>query len=115
MRFSTLITALQQGQAGLKRAEAAGDPLLASAAALDQACSDQLSFLEKGNALTVALGNSSVGAVLLPDQEDLIAIALERGLAFAVLADPRLAFAESLELLHPRRRPQAGVHACRAE
>ena len=111
MRFSTLITALQQGQAGLKRAEAAGDPWLASAAALDQACSDQLSFLEKGNALTVALGNSSVGAVLLPDQEDLIAIALERGLAFAVLADPRLAFAESLELLHPRRRPQAGVHA----
>ena len=111
MRFSTLITALQQGQAGLKRAEVAGDPLLSSAAALDQACSDQLSFLEKGNALTVALGKSAVGAVLLPDQEDLIAIALERGLAFAVLADPRLAFAESLELLHPRRRPQAGVHA----
>ena len=110
MRFSTLITALQQGQAGLKRAEVAGDPLLSSAAALDQACSDQLSFLEKGNALTVALGKSAVGAVLLPDQEDLIAIALERGLAFAVLADPRLAFAESLELLHPRRRSQAGVH-----
>ena len=111
MRFSTLITALQQGQAGFKRAEVVGDPLLSSAAALDEACSDQLSFLEKGNALTVALGKSAVGAVLLPDQEDLIAIALERGLAFAVLADPRLAFAESLELLHPRRRPQAGVHA----
>ncbi|WP_028951623.1 UDP-3-O-(3-hydroxymyristoyl)glucosamine N-acyltransferase [Synechococcus sp. CC9616] len=111
MRFSTLIKALQQGQAGLKRAEVGGDPLIASAAALDQARSDQLSFLEKGNALTSAFGNSAVGAVLLPDQEDLIAIALERGLAFAVLVDPRLAFAEALELLHPRRRAQAGVHA----
>ena len=110
MRFSSLISALQQGQAGLKHHESADDPELNGAASLEQAGADQLSFLEKGNALTAALSESGVGAVLLPDQADLIAIALERGLAHAVFKDPRLAFAESLELLHPRRRPLAAIH-----
>ena len=110
MRFSSLISSLQQGQAGLKHHGAAADPELNGAASLEQAGADQLSFLEKGNALTAALSESGVGAVLLPDQTDLIAIAVERGLAYAVFKDPRLAFAESLELLHPRRRPAAAVH-----
>ena len=71
MRFSSLISALQQGQAGLKHHELADDPELNGAASLEQAGADQLSFLEKGNALTAALSESGVGAVLLPDQADL--------------------------------------------
>ena len=55
MRFSTLITALQQGQAGLRHSATATDPELRSAASLEAAASDQLSFLEKGNALTLSL------------------------------------------------------------
>ena len=48
--------------------------------------------------------------MLLPDQQDLIDLASQRGIAFAVFADPRLAFAEALERLHPRRRPLAEIH-----
>ena len=80
------------------------------AASLDQASAAQLSFLEKGNALMAALGSSGVGALLLPDQQDLIDLASQRGIAFAVFADPRLAFAEALDQLHPRRRPLAEIH-----
>ena len=110
MRFSTLIKALQSGEAGLRRSQPAHDPELSGAASLEQAAADQLSFLEKGNALTAALAESGVGAVLLPDQQDLIDLATQRGLAFAVFADPRLAFAEALDQLHPRLRPLAEVH-----
>ena len=110
MRFSTLIKALQSGEAGLRRSQPVHDPELSGAASLEQAAADQLSFLEKGNALTAALAESGVGAVLLPDQQDLIDLATERGLAFAVFADPRLAFAEALDQLHPRLRPLAEVH-----
>ena len=110
MRFSTLIKALQSGEAGLRRSQPAHDPELSGAASLEQAAADQLSFLEKGNALTAALAESGVGAVLLPDQQDLIDLAMQRGLAFAVFADPRLAFAEALDQLHPRLRPLAEVH-----
>ena len=110
MRFSTLIKVLQTGDAGLRWSQLGLDPWLEGAASLDQASSSQLSFLEKGNALTAALGASGAGALLLPDQQDLIDLASEHGIAFAVFADPRLAFAEALDQLHPRRRPLAEIH-----
>ena len=52
-----------------------------------------------------ALKNSNVGAMLLPDQEDLIALATERGIAFGVFANPRLAFAKRLSGLPPSKAP----------
>ena len=76
----------------------------------DQAVGDQLSFLEAGNVLSASLSDSAVGALLLPDQQDLIDLASQRGIAFAVVSDPRLAFAEARDCLHPRQRPQADIH-----
>ena len=103
MRFSTLVKVLQSGEATLQSSELSHDPMLSGAASLDDARPDQLSFLEKGNALTAALANSAVGAVLLPDQQDLIDLARNRGLAFAVFANPRLALPKhwsNLSLIH---------------
>ena len=74
MRFSTLIKVLQTGDAGLRWSQPGFDPWLEGAASLEQASAAQLSFLEKGNALTAALGASGVGALLLPDQQDLICL-----------------------------------------
>ena len=110
MRFSQLIAALQQGEAGLQAHNLGVDPDLNGAASLEKAGADQISFLEKGSALVAELSNSTVGAVLLPDQQDLRELAQQRGLAWAVLRDPRLAFAETLEQLHPEPRLQALIH-----
>ena len=110
MRFSSLIKALQAGESGLLWSQLGQDPDLSGAAALDQAVGDQLSFLEAGNVLSASLSDSAVGALLLPDQQDLIDLASQRGIAFAVVSDPRLAFAEALDCLHPRQRPQADIH-----
>ena len=110
MRFSSLIKALQAGESGLRWSQPGQDPDLSGAAALDQAVGDQLSFLEAGNVLSASLSDSAVGALLLPDQQDLIDLATPRGIAFAVVSDPRLAFAEALDCLHPRQRPQADIH-----
>ena len=110
MRFSSLIKALQAGESGLRWSQPGQDPDLSGAAALDQAVGDQLSFLEAGNVLSASLSDSAVGALLLPDQQDLIDLACRRGIAFAVVSDPRLAFAEALDCLHPRQRPQADIH-----
>ena len=110
MRFSSLIKALQAGESGLRWSQSGQDPDLSGAAALDRAVGDQLSFLEAGNVLSASLSDSAVGALLLPDQQDLIDLATQRGIAFAVVSDPRLAFAEALDCLHPRQRPQADIH-----
>ena len=110
MRFSQLIAVLQEGEAGLLEHQLNSDPDLRGAASLERAAADQLSFLEKGNALIQSLETSDVGAVLIPNQDDLKSLAEQRGLAWAVLRDPRLAFAEALECLHPRPRTQATIH-----
>ena len=60
--------------------------------------------------LSASLSDSAAGALLLPDQQDLIDLASQRKIAFAVVSDPRLAFAEALDCLHPRKRPQAEIH-----
>ncbi|MDA0718119.1 MAG: UDP-3-O-(3-hydroxymyristoyl)glucosamine N-acyltransferase [Cyanobacteria bacterium] len=113
MRFSELLSHLSEVTDASQR-HLADDPELNGAAALDKAQADQLSFLEPGHALAAALAGSNAGAIVLPacgdEAEALQQQALERGLAWIALADPRLAFAEALDALHPRRQPAAGIH-----
>ena len=110
MRFSELIAVLEQGEAGVLKVSNGQNPELRGAASLETAQQDQLSFLEKGNALVGNLETSAVGAVLIPDQDELKALAEQRKLAWATCRDPRLAFAEALEHLHPRPAQFAGIH-----
>ncbi|MEY3930025.1 MAG: UDP-3-O-(3-hydroxymyristoyl)glucosamine N-acyltransferase [Cyanobacteriota bacterium] len=119
MRFSELLSHLSEVQAagGLQasRHDLAGDPVVSTAAALDLAQSSQISFLEPGNALAAALAASGASAVLLPARGEEAEAAQEqasaRGMAWIALADPRLGFAEALDLLYPRRPRPAGIHA----
>ena len=113
MRFSELLSQLSEVTDASPR-HLADDPELSGAAALEQAQADQLTFLEPGHALAAALAGSNAAAILLPARGDEAAAlqqqALGKGLAWIALADPRLAFAEALAALHPRRQPVAGIH-----
>ena len=51
----------------------------------------EISFLEKGNSLSSELIRSKVGAILLPNEEELIDIANAKNLAWASFDNPRLA------------------------
>ncbi len=110
MRFSDLISALELGSAGLQSHQLAENPELRSGASLEQAEKNEVSFLEKGSSLITELSTSKVGAVLLPPQEDLRDLAESKGIAWAVLQNPRLGFAETLDLLHPRKKKNSGIH-----
>ncbi len=111
MKFSKLISYLKKGSAELQEYDFAQDPRLLGAESLDKAESHQISFLEKGNSLSSELINSKAGAILLPDEEKLRGIAIQKGIAWATLKNPRLAFAECLDLLHPKKQPLVGVHS----
>jgi len=119
MRFSQLLSQLSEVQAaggteGLSH-NLADDPELRGAAALDQSGPGELSFLEPGNALAAALAASGATAVLLPAKGDEVEAlqqqATERGQAWIALRDPRLAFAEALDALFPRKPKPPGIHA----
>ena len=110
MRFSRLLSELPAvGEASPR--DLATDPEIAGAESLERAGAGQLSFLEPGHAPAVALETTAAAAVLLFPDPDLQARASARGLAWAAVPQPRLAFAEALEALFPRRRPEPGVHA----
>jgi len=110
MHFSELISALQNGQAGLQSHHLGNDPEISSGASIDIGESNQISFLEKGNVLEKTLQNTRVGAVLLPSEKDLINIVKSKDISWAILNDPRLGFAETLDILHPRTHHFNGIH-----
>jgi len=109
MRFSSLLSHLSAVDAATPR-DLASDPEISSAQAIDLAAEGQLCFLESGSPLSAALSETGSSAVLLPLDESLQHQATVRGLAWVAVADPRLAFAEALDALHPRPRPQPGIH-----
>ena len=109
MHFSELLSRLS-GAAEQPRF-LAEDPQIEGAAALDQAHQGQLSFLEPGNALLLALESSNASALLLPHDPAVQAQASARGIAWVALANPRLGFAEALEALYPAKRPAPGRHS----
>ena len=110
MRFSSLLTRLSEVVDSTPR-HLAADPELSGAEALDRAAAGQLSFLEPGNALAAALAATGAVPCCSRPTSELQQQASERGIAWVALKDPRLAFAEALEALYPRRpKPPAGAH-----
>ncbi|CAK6691457.1 UDP-3-O-(3-hydroxymyristoyl)glucosamine N-acyltransferase [Synechococcus sp. CBW1107] len=109
MRFSTLLTHLSELSEASPR-DLATDPELITAAAVDRAGAAELAFLEPGHSLAAALETSAAGALLLPADAALQELASARGIAWVALKNPRLAFAEALEALHPPRRLPPGIH-----
>jgi UDP-3-O-[3-hydroxymyristoyl] glucosamine N-acyltransferase len=109
MRFSDLLTRISQVRPETPR-HLGVDPELLAGQSLELAGPGQLAFLEAGHAMASELAASQAAAVLLPLDDELQRQASERGLAWVALADPRLGFAEALDVLNPRPRPPAGVH-----
>ncbi|SBO41972.1 UDP-3-O-(3-hydroxymyristoyl)glucosamine N-acyltransferase [Cyanobium sp. NIES-981] len=118
MRFSDLLGLLSEVRdaGGLQAVphHLAEDACIEAAAAIDQAGPGQISFLDSGHAPGSALDTCRATALLLPARSDdtpkLQELASGRGMAWVVLQDPRLGFAEVLEILVPPVSPPAGIH-----
>ena len=110
MLFSQLINLLKETEAGLKEFEIGEDPEIITGGSIEKAACDQLSFLERESYLIKELKHTNAAALLLPDELELANNASNMGKSWAVFEDPRLAFAESLELLTPRSNTKAGIH-----
>jgi UDP-3-O-[3-hydroxymyristoyl] glucosamine N-acyltransferase len=109
MRFSSLLNLLS-GLDDASPRDLSADPELVGAQSIEQALAGQLAFLDGTSNLARALGDTGAAALLLPLDPKLQQLATDRGIAWAALRDPRLGFAEALELLHPRQLPPPGIH-----
>ena len=71
MHFRQLISSLRNGEAELQEHSLEENPDLLAAASIEQATSNQLSFLEKGSHVKEKIQSTNAGAILLPVNKEL--------------------------------------------
>ncbi len=85
------------------------NPILKGVAPIDKATADQFSYIEGGK-FAKMVNTTSAKALILPLDEDLQAEAISRGIAWVATSQPRLLFAEAINLFYQPFRPSPGIH-----
>tara|TARA_Y100001968_G_scaffold248887_1_gene233551 strand:- start:279 stop:1331 length:1053 start_codon:yes stop_codon:yes gene_type:complete len=113
MQFHKIVEKLKIGQSGVVDFKIKNDPTILSAASLEKAKENDISFLDRNSNLNLRnqIENSKASALLLPaDDNYIVEIAKKISLAWVLLKDPRIAFAETLEFLYPNETEKEGIH-----
>ena len=87
----------------------ATDPDLTSLAPIDQALTGQLSYIE-GAKFASYLTKTQASALILPLDEALQTQATEKGIAWIATSDPRLLFAQAINIFYQPFKPLPGIH-----
>jgi len=113
MQFKEIVERLKQGQSGVIDFKLKNNPCIFEAASLDKAKENDISFLDNNSPsnLRGLIKNSKASALLLPaDDNYIIEIAKNISIDWILLKDPKIAFAETLEILYPSEIEKEGIH-----
>jgi UDP-3-O-[3-hydroxymyristoyl] glucosamine N-acyltransferase len=84
------------------------NPDILGVAAVDQATSQTLSFIQDAK-FAAYVATTDAAALILPSDEALQQQARDRGIAWVATAEPRLLFAKAIELFYQPYRPEAEI------
>ena len=113
MQFNEIVENLKQGQSGVVDFKIKNNPIILSAASLEKAKKNDVSFLDNNSQLNLRnqIKNSKASALLLPANDNYISeIAKEISVDWILLKDPKIAFAETLDFLYPSEKEEEGIH-----
>ena len=113
MQFNEIIEKLKQGQAGLVDFKTKNNQIILSAASIEKARANDISFLDNESSLNLKtlIKESKASALLLPADDSYIAEITEKlSVNWILLKNPKIAFAEILELLYPSLIEKEGIH-----
>tara|TARA_B100000700_G_scaffold29961_1_gene28818 strand:- start:1150 stop:2202 length:1053 start_codon:yes stop_codon:yes gene_type:complete len=113
MLFSKLVEKLKQGQSGLIDYKIISDSFILAASSIDKATQNEISFLDKNSPLNIKnlIKSTKASVLLLPSNENsILEITKRLNCDWAILKDPKIAFAETLELLYPSEIEKEGIH-----
>ncbi len=85
------------------------DPEIKGLSPIDQPQAGTLSYIESAK-FASAIATTPVAALVLPQNDEIIAQATTQGLAWIASPEPRLLFAQSIGLFYQEFKPTAGVH-----
>ena len=113
MQFNEIVEKLKQGQSGVVDFKIINNPVILTAASLEKAKKNDISFLDNNSQLSLKhlIKTSKASALLLPANDDfIIEIAKHISVDWIVLKEPKIAFAETVEFLYPYELEREGIH-----
>ncbi|MBD2463852.1 UDP-3-O-(3-hydroxymyristoyl)glucosamine N-acyltransferase [Oscillatoria sp. FACHB-1407] len=108
MKFSELVTTLEATTEGLNHS-AAQNPEITGVAAIDEAPSGTLSYVE-GEKYAGYISQTGASALILPPNAAWHQQASDRNIAWISTSNPRLLFAKAIALFYQPFRPQPEIH-----
>ena len=109
MLLNEIIKKLELGESGIKRYSISNNPEIISAASIDKAKNNQISFIESGNYLMKKLNETQASAIILTSEDKVFNCILKSNISWIISNNPRIAFAEVLELLYPKPIIKKGI------
>ena len=113
MQFNEIVEKLKKGQAGLVDFKIKNNPIILTAASLETAKENDISFLDNNSPLNLRnlIKTSRASALLLPANDNyIVEIAKNSSFDWILLKEPKIAFAETLEFLYPSEIEREGIH-----
>tara|TARA_Y100001968_G_scaffold18527_1_gene14567 strand:- start:583 stop:1689 length:1107 start_codon:yes stop_codon:yes gene_type:complete len=113
MQLKELLKKLKQGQSGVIDFQIKNNPVISTAASLEEAKENDISFLDKNSQLHLKhlIKTSKASALLLPADDDfIIEIVKQISVDWILIKEPKIAFAETLEFLYPCDIEKEGIH-----
>ena len=113
MQFNEIYAKLKQGQSNVVDFKIKKNPNILTASSLEKAKNNDISFLDNNSQLNLKnlIKTSKASALLLPaDDNYIIEIAKKISVDWILLKEPKIAFAETLELLYPSEIEREGIH-----
>jgi UDP-3-O-[3-hydroxymyristoyl] glucosamine N-acyltransferase len=113
MQFNEIVENLKQGQSGVVDFKIKNNPVILTAASLEKAKGNDISFLDNNSPLNFRnlIKISKASALLLPANDNYI-VEMTKKIAvdWILLKEPKIAFAETLEFLYPSNMESEGIH-----
>jgi len=85
------------------------DPEITALAAVDEATTGSISYIE-GQKFAHLVDQTSANALILPNDESLLLQAQEKGIAWIAAKEPRLLFAQTINLFYQPWHPAPSIH-----
>ena len=113
MQFNEIVEKLKEGQSNVVDFQIKTNPVILTAASLENAKENDISFLDNDSPLNLRnlIKTSKASALLLPANDNyIIELVNKISIDWISLKDPKIAFAETLEFLYPLEKEEEGIH-----
>ena len=113
MQLIEIVEKLKKGQSGVIDFKLNNNPIILSAASFENAKENDLSFIDNNSELSIRklIKVSKASALLLPADDEFINEQLNKiSIDWIKLKEPKIAFAETLEILYPSEIEKEGIH-----